>query len=313
MGSRRQSRRRAAVRARSCAATRVATAVLVGGCLATAPARAERDLHERQGDDWYATQAALLGGSTLVNAVALVAWQPQRPRVDAALRWERGTERNFAPGTSRASDATLVTSLVLPSATLPAYSGSGAGNALLVYFEALEASLLLQTVTKKSVARARPYTHLPQGAELAAASHGDAYCSFYSGHSALSFAGATAGSFLFAALGDDLGPRTIHWVSTFTLASFTAHARVRAGRHYPTDVLVGSAMGIAGGVAVPLLQGVRPELAPAEVVGAVGGITGGTALALALPRRTRAHAATVDLQIVPRAGGLLISLATVLP
>jgi hypothetical protein len=54
------------------------------------------------------------------------------------------------------------------------------------------------------------------------------------------------------------------------LAGTTAQLRVRAGRHYRTDIWVGSAVGTAIGVAVPALHGAIPRLSASEL-GVAGG------------------------------------------
>ena len=277
------------------------------------PANAQRELTEVQNDDWYATHAALLGGVTLANAATLAFWHPSRARIDAAFRWELGTERNFSPTTSHVSDVTLATTLAAPVVTLASGSRTGWGNGMIVYGEALEGTLLLNTVTKKWVARARPYTHHPAGVALAQSKGPDAHYSFYSGHSALSFTSATTGSLLFAALHDDVSARTGHWAIAYGLASFTAHARVRAGRHYPTDVLVGSVMGISWGLAVPLLHDVRPGVRPVEFLAAGGGVLAGTLLALSLPRRMGDAVASLQPRLVPVPRGVVVSLGSGLP
>jgi hypothetical protein len=95
--------------------------------------------------------------------------------------------------------------------------------------------------------------------------------------------------------------------------SLTARARVRAGRHYPTDVLVGSVMGISWGLAVPLLHDVRPGVRPVEFLAAGGGVLAGTLLALSLPRRMGDAVASLQPRLVPVPRGVVVSLGSSLP
>ena len=44
------------------------------------------------------------------------------------------------------------------------------------------------------------------------------------------------------------------WGSTLTFATLTAYARVKAGAHYPSDVIVGAIVGGAIGRLVPVLH-----------------------------------------------------------
>ncbi|MFC1529878.1 phosphatase PAP2 family protein [Gemmatimonadota bacterium] len=79
--------------------------------------------------------------------------------------------------------------------------------------------------------------------------------SFFSGHTSAAFALATFTSTVFR---DIHGPSTwskLIWGSTLTLATLTAYARVKAGAHYPSDVIAGAIVGGAIGRLVPALHG----------------------------------------------------------
>jgi len=82
----------------------------------------------------------------------------------------------------------------------------------------------------------------------------DVSFSFFSGHTSAAFAMATFTSTVF----NDLhGPSTwsrLVWGSTLTFAALTAYARVKAGAHYPTDVIVGAIVGGAIGHLVPVMH-----------------------------------------------------------
>src|SRR6185295_9998115 len=85
--------------------------------------------------------------------------------------------------------------------------------------EAYVASYLTTTVLKSTVARLRP---------------GHGTHSFPSGHSSMAFTGATL-------MESNLGP--VGGIPAYGLAAFTAFERVESGRHYPSDVLAGAAIG----------------------------------------------------------------------
>ncbi len=44
------------------------------------------------------------------------------------------------------------------------------------------------------------------------------------------------------------------WAASLSAAALTGYARVKAGQHYPSDVLVGAAVGGAVGILVPALH-----------------------------------------------------------
>lgn len=281
-------------------------AAVLGCAMGTSSASAERDLSRHQGTEWLGQQYALLGGLTLANVSAMTLGKlPLSARTDVVYFADAGEEANLSPYASPLSDVSLLTAVLAPVGTLSTRGATAWGNALLIYAESLEISLLANTLAKRTVLRARPYTHGPGGAERAREAGADAYFSFYSGHSALSFTAATASSVLFSSLSQDGKLRSAHYAGSFALAAFTAQARVRAGRHYPTDVAVGSLLGIIVGLAVPAANEIALRLAPAEVAAAFGGAAVGFASALLLPRNAWTESvAWPDVDFLP--GGAVV-------
>lgn len=111
--------------------------------------------------------------------------------------------------------------------------------------------------TKHVVGRARPYVHRPL--EARAARHnppapGDAHLSFPSGHAALSAALVTSWGLSY--------PRWYVVGSGALWAAGVALSRVHLGVHYPSDVLVGTVLGV--GVAVIIHQ-LRHAVTPAPL------------------------------------------------
>ncbi len=67
--------------------------------------------------------------------------------------------------------------------------------------------------------------------------------SFPSGHAALAFAGAALIQDTLARSSLALAPRRVLGLAAWGMAGATAWARVEAGVHYPSDILVGAALG----------------------------------------------------------------------
>jgi membrane-associated phospholipid phosphatase len=161
------------------------------------------------------------------------------------------------------SDALLATSLSLPLAfsglDLASDRRSSAAERLgkdtLVIAQTYAATFLVTNVVKVAVRRLRPYNYNPSF--IAQRVQGDSRLSFPSGHTSMAFAGAAT----LAVLLDQRFPGEPWAVATavggFTLAASTAAARVLAGRHFPTDVLVGAALGTTLGFLVPSLHAGR--------------------------------------------------------
>ena len=180
-----------------------------------------------------------------------------------------------APAAARASDwlegATLTGAFGVVAGTAP--DGDRAERDSLLLAESLAATLLVQQATKVLVRRPRPYCYAEGGGPPGR----DRHRSFFSGHSALAFAGASAAGVLVASHDDrDAAHATTWGLGTFA-ATTIAGLRVKSGRHFPLDAIVGAAVGVAFGTGIPALHGAD---APRTVDIAAG--AGGLALGIAL-------------------------------
>lgn len=125
-----------------------------------------------------------------------------------------------------------------------------------------ETYLLLRgtTYTAKRLAdRKRPYVYNTElGVEerltLAQSDDQGAFESFFSGHAASAFAAAALLSTVYADVHGRSSTSDLLWGSGLSVAAFTAWARVKAGKHFPSDVLAGAAVGTAIGILVPRLH-----------------------------------------------------------
>lgn len=244
-----------------------------------------------------------LGGTLLVSFV----------RVDTQRRWgseligfDLRVRSYFSASAAKVSDSLVAATIVVP---LVAHVGQGLdetyGRRALLYGETLGASLLLNAIVKYSVQRPRPYTYAedPRIQTYATEEGPDSRVSFYSGHSALSFTAAVAGSTLFALSTDDAAAKATMWGLEMTLAAMTANLRVLAGKHFYSDVIVGGAVGVIVGFAIPALHASdRGIYSPSglELGMAAGGIVVGTTLAQVLPWK-RNIVLTLDTTPVARA------------
>jgi membrane-associated phospholipid phosphatase len=101
-------------------------------------------------------------------------------------------------------------------------------------------------------------------AALAAHDPRDARQSFFSGHASAAFALATLLSTVYADVHGPSSTSDALWAASLSAAALTGFARVKAGMHYPSDVLVGAAVGAAVGRLVPALHRADRD-APARV------------------------------------------------
>jgi len=202
----------------------------------------------------YALDGTLAGGAFLGGALFMLI------PVDRTTRWDQEmfpfddvVKANFSAKSSALSDGLILLTTLTP---LAAQLGGGfnetLGQAALLYGEALGAGFLLNAASKYLVQRPRPYVYNTDPNVVAfAQTQSDSHVSFYSGHSSMSFTAAVAGSMLFAATSTDRNARAALWAVELALATATANLRVRAGKHFYSDVIIGSLVGIAVGFAVP--------------------------------------------------------------
>lgn len=173
----------------------------------------------------------------------------------AVLLWcgsARAEEVPFSASAAALSDTTITVGVLTPVA-LQLGNGATEDDDLLLYGEALGINLALNLTAKYAFKRPRPYTRIqhPRVARYAA-SRSDTFLSFYSGHSSMAFTAAVSGSLLFD--GEEVGHRATVWGFNMAMAGATANLRVRAGKHYVSDVVAGAIIGTAIGIAVPALQ-----------------------------------------------------------
>lgn len=215
--------------------------------------RAEPSPYRTHYADGLITGAAWVGG-------ALVSLLP----VDLDQLWKREpltfderVRSYFSPAAATASDVLLFTTSMLPvAAAVIAHPDRALGAAALIYTEALGVTYLLTAATKQLVRRPRPYVYRSEPAILAyrRAQGINAQLSFFSGHASLAFSAAVTGAYLFALRERAVAARAALWGTQLAFAAAVANLRVRAGRHYYSDVAVGALIGATVGVVSPLVH-----------------------------------------------------------
>ena len=183
----------------------------------------------------------------------------------AAIRWslDRDQLGHMEPRAVAASDlasgVTIAYPMLLAFATQPAGErANGTMRRAVVYLESYLLATAATRWLKGSLDRPRPYTYLPTAGRPGEAAYDvrddEAFESMPSGHASSSFCGAAF------ALTDHLLTRpqapAIERIGVGfgggLLAGMTSTLRVRAGKHFPSDVLAGAAIGTTSGIVVPL-------------------------------------------------------------
>ena len=205
---------------------------------------------------------AMIAGSRLMD----VSVRPVPPEGfdPAVLSWslDRDQVGKLSPQAADASDIASAASVAYPMviALVSQPSGerfTGTLRRSVIYLESFLLATGTSSLIKNSVDRPRPYTYVPENQRQDPnydVTKDEAFQSMPSSHASSSFCGAAF------AMTDNLLTRPhASWPErvgvAFTggfLAGMTSVLRVSAGKHFPSDVLAGGAIGMASGITVPL-------------------------------------------------------------
>jgi hypothetical protein len=147
-------------------------------------------------------------------------------------------------------------------------------SSVLLITQATSLAMLVNTIVKYSVGRARPYVW--QGTPDLYPSPTDANVSFFSGHVTFVFAVVVSGSTLFFMQDMPGAPYVLGF--GLAAAALTGYLRIAADKHYLSDVLVSAGVGSLVGWAVPYLFH-RPGKQGAPQAGDLMPAPGGIAIA----------------------------------
>lgn len=230
------------------------------------------------------TGLSAVAGIVLIPSLVPTSSEPWEHEL---LAWDTPVRTWFSDHASRVSDTTFFFSVVAGALSL-ASLGDDFGRSMAVYGQTGALTALVTLATKSVVGRPRPYTYNPNPRvqRWAAAQGADGYRSFMSGHTSGAFGAAVSASYLVGLQSDDTTYRAGVWGTLVGSASVTAVMRVRAGRHFPTDVVAGAVVGGGLGVLVPLLNARNPEryrLSGEEAIGLGAGLLLGTLLGMVWP------------------------------
>ena len=185
---------------------------------------------------------------------------------DIALEWDRKAIDLPQSGAKDASSVMLLAAGASPTVMFAGAGGDGrtwsaAGRLWTVQVEAALVSTGVSFLLKRAASRPRPYTYLPVSDRPSGydVTDEDAFASFPSNHATVSWAAGMSGASYLALARPDLSG-SVHFASGLLAGGFATASgilRVRAGMHFPTDVVAGSVLGLATGLGIAALN--RPD------------------------------------------------------
>jgi len=171
-------------------------------------------------------------------------------------RFDRSTVDNNSSSAQKTSDVFLLSVLVLPTIFLSNHSTKKDIIPLATMsLETVLVNYAFTTFAKKIARRTRPFAYNPD-IPLSDKLEPDVRSSFYSGHTSHT----AALSFFMAKVMTDYHPGASRgfkvgvWTFAASIPAITGYLRVRAGKHFPTDTIVGGITGGLIGILVPHLH-----------------------------------------------------------
>lgn len=116
----------------------------------------------------------------------------------------------------------------------------------------------LTNTVKEWVRRPRPFMY-NDDVPLSAHDAREDFVSFWSGHTANLAACTFSAAYMVQHSDAATGVKTASWIAASVLPASVAYLRVRAGRHFPTDVFMGYVIGAGIGVLVPYFHRVEQK------------------------------------------------------
>jgi membrane-associated phospholipid phosphatase len=169
-------------------------------------------------------------------------------------RLDRIAINQFSQFASDAGDIILYTSFITPHLFLiPKKTRDHYNHIITLYGEAILINAGVTMMTKSLFRRPRPYAFSESITDEYKLSR-RAKTSFVSGHTSF----VATNSFFAAKVFSDFYPdsewKPIVWITAAALPAATGTFRITAGRHYPTDVIAGYALGATIGILIPHLH-----------------------------------------------------------
>ena len=173
---------------------------------------------------------------------------------EAINAFDLGAISNYSMTAHRRSDWLLYGSLTLPAFFLvDKHARADFGTIATLWGETVLLTSGITSLSKYAFRRPRPYVYNPNvSSEIKMTTAAQA--SFISGHTSVTAANTFFAAKVFSDYYPDSKWKPVVWTTAAVIPAVTGYLRVRAGKHYPTDVITGYAAGAAIGYLIPHLH-----------------------------------------------------------
>ena len=184
---------------------------------------------------------------------------------------DKGTVANFSINSGLKSDYFKKGALVAPlTLFLSDQARENVNEILIMYAEVFSFNTGITQFSKAAFGRYRPYAYHPN-IDLEFKLQSTTRRSFFSGH----VSHVSSLCYFTASVFDDLYPdsdfKYVVWAGAIAAPAITGYLRVKAGQHFPTDVIVGYGVGALVGYFIPELHKITQDTG-VGIIGSEGGL-----------------------------------------
>ncbi|MEJ8757907.1 phosphatase PAP2 family protein [Pontibacter sp. H259] len=127
------------------------------------------------------------------------------------------------------------------------------GQVLVLYVETMAVTGTLFTLANGNTERARPLVYSDE-VEMKERTEANAQNSFFAGHTAATAAASFFAAKIFHDFNPDSGARPYVWAAAAAVPASVGYLRLKAGKHFLSDNLIGYTVGALSGIVIPQLH-----------------------------------------------------------
>lgn len=209
------------------------------------------------------TESSLLGAGILTTSASYYLGRKVKPitleqisrlNINQVPSFDRYSTRYYSTRAHQISNISGLASLAFPFVVLwGKQSQKNRGKLMLIGLEGAIINVGLTNLTKTLSKRIRPYVYNEQVPIDVKTAFNSRY-SFFSGHTSLSAYFTFVGAQMYSDLYPNSNKKPLVWTAAAVIPLITGFSRMRAGKHFPTDVIVGYAVGAFLGILVPRIH-----------------------------------------------------------
>ncbi len=225
-------------------------------CLQQVKAQSPYDINWRQESYHLMVGGATLGTGLIFASQAKGLTEEEIATFDRnnVNRFDRGATYNSSIGAKTASDVLLFSSYLLPLSFLTAEdTRKDFGKIAILYGQTIFITTGVTYLAKGILLRSRPLVY-NEDFDLAEKQKVRARHAFFSGHTSQTAASCFFTAKVFSDYYPDSKLKPFVWAGAIIFPAVTGYLRIAAGKHFPTDVITGYAVGATIGFLIPHLH-----------------------------------------------------------